>query len=413
MYLERAYRQITLVSYGNEYLNNSVNSEIIDRHPLLFNHFPILRDTQHGTLLCGSASHILSSLIKLGAYKLSLHISHDLKLELQNTRNFSFSTSKHDFCIIVHFNDSTYKVLIQSDELPLWQEADDANSVHKSYEDYRKRISYDYSNYYQNVEIYTLHDLALENTSTIERDLTPLNWDNFFKDTESYLYKTETAKKYGIYPITLDTNNCYEGNLFNRSKVEQYPLLPFTIRQNYASNLIENIAILEHQYTGASHPKNEYSDYIQMDDNEQKEFNQAYDALINIQPIIFKHCANHYQNSGIHNSNYFSGQLSNNDSLNNTSILSELSQPHQTYPVENEKIDSIETKEVSTPRLLNILKFFWWILWCYCALWTLTYFTAHWGNIFIITFALFYALYRSLKSKRLPINLKLRHKKDR
>jgi large subunit ribosomal protein L20 len=48
VYLNRAYRQIAFVSYGNEYLNGAVDTEILDRHPLLFNHFPILRDTKYG-----------------------------------------------------------------------------------------------------------------------------------------------------------------------------------------------------------------------------------------------------------------------------------------------------------------------------------------------------------------------------
>lgn len=35
MYLPRIYRQIALVSYGNEFLTGGVDSELLDRHSLL------------------------------------------------------------------------------------------------------------------------------------------------------------------------------------------------------------------------------------------------------------------------------------------------------------------------------------------------------------------------------------------
>ena len=99
MYLNRAYRQIAFVSYGNEYLNGAVDTEFLDRHPLLFNHFPILRDTKYGTLLCGSASHLLGRLQESGAIKLSLHVAQDLHMELNDSSIFYFSTDKESFCI--------------------------------------------------------------------------------------------------------------------------------------------------------------------------------------------------------------------------------------------------------------------------------------------------------------------------
>lgn len=393
MYLNRAYRQIAFVSYGNEYLNGAVDTEILDRHPLLFNHFPILRDTKYGTLLCGSASHLLSRLQESGAIKLSLHVAQDLHMELNDSSIFYFSTDEESFCIVVHYPHNEYKVLIHSDEKPTWQ----------SFDKHGNKDFYDYSNYYQNVEAYTLHHPSPQAISTIEQDLKPINWDTFFKDTEARLYFNDMAKQYGSYPIPLDINNCYVGDLFNDSIKEHYPIFPFTIRKNYASNLIENTALLEQQYSAASHSKNEYSDYVQMNSNERDTFSAAYNQLTLLRPLIFKHCANQYQFSDIKNCNYLSNipettkdssfsiekntvQIpTSNDGVENTTHLKDIE--HQ-----------VETKSVavSSFHLFKIMKFLWHIIWCYCALWTLAFYSVSWGNTFILTIAFLYALYKSI-----------------
>ncbi|MEJ5037113.1 hypothetical protein WH285_09185 [Acinetobacter johnsonii] len=391
MYLNRAYRQIAFVSYGNEYLNGAVDTEILDRHPLLFNHFPILRDTKYGTLLCGSASHLLSRLQESGAIKLSLHVAQDLHMELNDSSIFYFSTDEESFCIVVHYPHNEYKVLIHSDEKPTWQ----------SFDKHGNKDFYDYSNYYQNVEAYTLHHPSPQAISTIEQDLKPINWDTFFKDTEARLYFNDMAKQYGSYPIPLNINNCYVGDLFNDSIKEQYPIFPFTIRKNYASNLIENTALLEQQYSAASHSKNEYSDYVQMNSNERDTFSAAYNQLTLLRPLIFKHCANQYQFSDIKNCNYLSNipettkdfsiekntvQIpTSNDVVENTAHLKDIE--HQ-----------VETKSVavSSFNLFKIMKFLWYIIWCYCALWTLAFYSVSWGNTFILAIAFLYALYKSI-----------------
>lgn len=211
------------------------------------------------------------------------------------------------------------------------------------------------------------------------------------------------AKQYGSYPIPLDINNCYVGDLFNDSIKEQYPIFPFTIRKNYASNLIENTALLEQQYSAASHSKNEYSDYVQMNSNERDTFSAAYNQLTLLRPLIFKHCANQYQFSDIKNCNYLSNipettkdssfsiekntvQIpTSNDVVENTAHLKDIE--HQ-----------VETKSValSSFNLFKIMKFLWYIIWCYCALWTLAFYSVSWGNIFIFIIAFLYALYKSI-----------------
>lgn len=91
MYLERAYRQVAFVSYGNEFLTSAMDSEILDRHPLLFTHFPILRDLEKGTLLTGSASHLLNHLKMQGLYKISLHFASDVFQLLTDSQIFDFN----------------------------------------------------------------------------------------------------------------------------------------------------------------------------------------------------------------------------------------------------------------------------------------------------------------------------------
>ncbi|MEN3969141.1 hypothetical protein [Acinetobacter sp. BWR-L5] len=313
-------------------------------------------------------------------------------MELNDYSIFYFSTDEESFCIVVHYPHNEYKVLILSEEKPTWQ----------SFDEYGNKDFYDYSNYYQNVEAYTLHHPSPQAISTIEQDLKPIDWDTFFKDTEARLYFNDMAKQYGSYPIPLDINNCYVGDLFNDSIKEQYPIFPFTIRKNYASNLIENTSLLEQQYSAASHSKNEYSDYVQMNSNERDTFSAAYNQLTLLRPLIFKHCANQYQFSDIKNCNYLSNipettkdssfsiekntvQIpTSNDVVENTAHLKDIE--HQ-----------VETKSVavSSFNLFKIMKFLWHIIWCYCALWTLAFYSVSWGNTFILTIAFLYALYKN------------------
>lgn len=393
MYLDQAYRQITLVSYGNEYLKGAIDSDLLDRHPLLFDHFPILRDLDHGTLLCGSASHLLEHLKSLGATKISLHLSSDLVDDLIDSKRFTFFNSESSFCIAVHFQDSTFKVLVFSKEIPSLQ----------SYDDTDYPIFSNYSSYYDNTETYTLHELSETSISNIQKDVAPVDWQSFFNFVQNSLYPNDIAKRYGIYPIPLDNNNCYEGNLFNSEKEEQYPLLPFTIRKNYASNLIKNTAILEKYYASASHCKNEYNDYIQMDDDEKKQFATATRNLTFLHPLILKNCANHYQDSGFENTNFFSGStlslnpnhISNFDVLINQNINVDESPNDQSNLTSG--LDDKEEVPRTTFSFWNVLKFFWYLIWCYCAIWTLTNFVVQWGNIVISTCALIYAIYKISK----------------
>lgn len=388
MYLERVYRQISLVTYGNEYLKGAVESKILDRHPLLFNHFPILRNNQYGTLLCGSASHMLHHLKIQGATKLSLHLASDLDLQIDESDIYYFSTHSQNFCIAVQFPEEKFKILILSDE-----KASSQNYAQDSHEKF-----YNYSNYYDHTEIFTLHEISQSTIEIIKNDLKPIDWEIFFINMQSTLYCNEIAKKYGLYPIPFDTNNNYQGDLFNSDKQEQYPLLPFTIRKNYASNLIENTAILRKYYDSASHPKNENSDYIRMNDEEKEKFDYAVSILDKLHPVILKHCANHYQNSGFLNTNYFSGILESSESISSnlqiepSFILNSL--PSETEVDHRQTSDDDHDIKPGPSRIIGLLKFSWYLIWCYCAIWTLTNFVVQWGNIVISTVALFYAIYK-------------------
>lgn len=395
MYFDQAYRQIAFVTYGNEYLKGSVESELLDRHPLLFNHFPILRDLERGTLLCGSASHLLSHLKSLGATKISLHTSSDLINDLTDSKLFTFFNSESSFCIAVHFQNHIVKVLIFSKEQPSFQIYDDT--------DYP--VYSNYANYYDNTETYTLHELSESSISIIQKDLASIDWQSFFNFVQNNLYPNEIAKRYGIYPIPLDNNNCYEGDLFNSQKEEQYPLLPFTIRKNYASNLIKNTAILEKYYASASHCKNEHNDYLQMNDDKKKQFYIATRNLTRLHPIIIKNAANHYQGSGFQNTNYFSAHaISTNHNCNSnfhvqidqaTKGYESISSYDETFLLAESDLQKEKPK--TSLSFIGVLKFFWYLIWCYCAIWTLTNFVAQWGNIVISTCALIYAIYKISK----------------
>lgn len=161
MYLPRIYRQIALVSYGNEFLTGAVDSELLDRHPLLFTHFPILRNIDQGNLLAGSASHFLSYLKLQGLEKISLHSTSILANYLGESELFNFFQAEDEFCIICHFSQQQFKVLLHCEEKPLWQ----------SYDNDGYPLYSDYNNYHDSVENYVLKDLPIEVVPCITEDL--------------------------------------------------------------------------------------------------------------------------------------------------------------------------------------------------------------------------------------------------
>lgn len=379
MYLERAYRQVAFVSYGNEYLSGSVDSEILDRHPLIFTHFPILRDLEYGTLLAGSASHLLNHLKIQGLDKISLHFSSELLPPLLDSKIFYFNVSEYSFCIVCHFPNQIFKVLIHVDEKPLWQEYDENNFPLQS----------DYNNYHESVENYVLMDISSEFTDKILADLQPISWKSFYDDYQNKVYNFEISKRYGTFPVPLTENNCYEGNLYK--KEEQFPLLPFSLKRNYASNLIINAAALTHAFNVESHSKNEYAAYWHMSENEKKEFSKANQTLDELFPILLKHSANHYQDSALHTQRQLHTSFATPSKIIENSLDDSINHSNIN---DTENIQSDE--KTSGFNWFGLIKFLWFMLWCYCALWALAYFTVHWGNIFVFAIAFLYTLYKIL-----------------
>lgn len=367
MYLERAYRQVTFVSYGNEFLSGSVDSEVLDRHPLLFTHFPILRDAEKGTLLAGSASHLLNHLKAQGLYKISLHLASDVITPLADSQFFDFDTGDQNFCILCHFPNQLFKVLIHGDEKPLWQEYDTNQCPLQS----------NYNNYHNNVENYVLMNVSPEFIDKILVDLQPLPWKLFYEEYQNQVYAFEISKRYGTFPVPLTESNCYVGDSYKTN--EQYPLLPFNLRHNYTSNLIINAAALNQHFNVESHGKNEYAEYWHMSENEKINFTQASHSLDEFFPVLLKHSANHYKDAAI-----------DPLALQNIPFIS-------TSNLENIEPKNSKSNEVSAGfKWFRLIKFLWFMLWCYCALWTLAYFTVRWGNILILGFACLYALYKIL-----------------
>lgn len=366
MYLATAYRQVALVSYGNEFLTDTIDSEILDRHPLLFTHFPVLRDLEHGTLLAGSASHILNHLKIQGLYKISLHFASEVSPPLPDSQIFDFYDREQDFCIVCHFPNQIFKVLIHVEEKPLWQEYD-ANQF---------PLQSNYNNYHDSVENYVLMDVSPDFSDKILADLQPFSWQSFYNDYQNKVYAFEISKRYGSFPVPLTESNCYEGDLYQ--KEEQFPLLPYSLKRNYVSNLIINAVALRYRFNNESHPKNEYADYWHMSEEEKIQFSQADRTLDQIFPILLKHSTNHYQDA----------------------VLNVQTQPRTSFIPSSKTIESTETSPGF--KWFGLIKFLWFMLWCYCALWTLTCFILYWGNIFVLAIAFLYALYKILPKSDKP-----------
>ncbi|USA52031.1 hypothetical protein NDN13_11045 [Acinetobacter sp. C32I] len=379
LHLPRIYRQIALVSYGNEFLTGGVDSELLDRHPLLFTHFPILRNIEQGNLLAGSASHFLSFLKSQGLEKISLHSASNLSNYLNESELFNFTQGDSDFCIVCHFPQQQLKALIHCEEKSLWQ----------SYDNDGYPLYSDYNNYHDSVENYVLIDLPVVAISSITEDLKPISWQSFFNEYQEKIYHFAVARRFGSYPVPLTDNNCYEGDMYQIE--EQFPVLPYNLKKNYASILMLNAARLKSQFDNESHIKNDNGDYWHMSETEKLEFDTARNTLEEFHILILKYTANQYQNSNIshqhdqHNAFKFSPK-----SLDTIEFSS-------TPPPLAEHETSSFTEPQPHFHWSGIIKFLWSMLWCYCALWTLAYFAVDWGNLFILILAFIYAIYKVLK----------------
>ena len=380
LHLPRIYRQIALVSYGNEFLTGAVDSELLDRHPLLFTHFPILRNIEQGNLLAGSASHFLNYLKLQGLKKISLHSASILSDYLGESELFNFSQVEGDLCIVCHFSQQQLKVLLHCEEKPLWQ----------SYDNDGYPLYSDYNNYHDSVENYILIDLPTSAISIIDEDLKPISWQNFFNEYQEKIYHFAVAQRFGNYPIPLTDNNCYEGDMYQIE--EQFPVLPYNLKKNYASILMLNAARLKSQFDNESHIKNDNGDYWQMSENERLEFDTVRNILEEFHALILKYAANQYKTSNIsHHHDQYNAFKFTPKTQNSANI------PPITAPLAEHETTSIIEPQLRF-RWLGVMKFLWSMLWCYCALWALAYFAVHWGNLFILILALFYAIYKVLKN---------------
>ena len=228
-------QQLTLVSYGNEYLTQNMSFSHWVDHAIFNQHAFAFRDLISQHLLAQHFQIWLEGLKKQGVYKLSLHNSSILNDEKNPNSNVELLPITH---FIVSHDKQKKSAWIFGKELAEWYQADNDFDVPTSQ---RSNVRF------ESLWRFELHSKLIKR---VEQDLIQPNWDDIQLYTNNDLFEnkfaqgfTEPANRdlpyYGIIPSDLDSAD--------RSPVAEskyLPLLPTEYQADYAHTMLHRLEAL-------------------------------------------------------------------------------------------------------------------------------------------------------------------------
>lgn len=298
-------QQLTLVTYGNEYLSHNYNLSQWVKHSIFNQHIFAFRDLASQHLLAQHFQVWLEGLKKQGATRLSLHNSSLLLDEKNPNPNVELLPYPH-FIVSHHANKKV--AWIFGKELAEWYTAEndyEAPTLQKI--DLR-------------VETMWRFDLNPSYTKRVEADLQMPNWEDIQIYTDNELFDHRLAQGFKA-PLNLDLP--YYGYIKAQSldtdlpkKSIDLPLLPEDFSGEYANETLHRLDALAthiHLQLAQSHTENAevptHETQLNLRHFEQK--------LEDLTAKFVTKAANHYKNARIHKvemSSPLDDDLSNNSS---------------------------------------------------------------------------------------------------
>lgn len=275
-------QQLTLITYGNEYLNNEMGFQGWINHPIFNQHLFLFRDLNSQHLLAQHFQIWLEGLKKEGCQRISLHHSSLITDEQNPNANVELLPLTH--FIVSHHAKNKYAWMIGK-ELAEWYSADNDYEVPEA-----QRINIQQDTFWR-------YELNPKLFKKIAADLQQPNWDDIHEYTEDELFKNTHAKGF-IEPLAQDLPY-YGLDLAtitdeNTETINRVSLLPTNYAADYAHRTLTRLdALSTYIQNKIQQPYHEDgSEYTPEEQLMTRHFAQKLDDLS--AKFIVK-VANHYQ----------------------------------------------------------------------------------------------------------------------
>lgn len=275
-------RQLTLVTYGNEYLTQGISFSRWVNHAIFNRHAFGFRDLTNQHLLAQHFQIWLEGLKKQGVYRLSLHSASILNDEQNPNANVELLAIPH---FIVSHDQQKKTAWIFGKELAEWYSAD---NDYEAPEQQRPNLR---------TEIFWRYDLNAKLIKRIEQDLVQPNWDDIQVYTDNELFDTQYAKG---FPEPVNQDLPYYGLDETQYTTEdsglKLALLPTDYQADYAHQTFCRIDALENFISAKlKHPYDENEQIMSPED--QMNLRHFLQKVEDLKSKFIVKVANHYKSA--------------------------------------------------------------------------------------------------------------------
>ncbi|AXY59193.1 hypothetical protein [Acinetobacter sp. WCHAc010052] len=277
-------QQLTLVTYGNEFLTQNLSFQRWLQHSIFNQHLMQFRDLSTQHLLAQHFQIWLEGLKKQGCYRISLHCSAILNDEKNPNPNVELLPVAH---FIVSHEQNKKTAWILGKELPEWYNADNDYEIPENQKAAVRQ------------EVFWKFELNPKLAKSVDTDLQQPNWDDIHQYTESELFQTRFAADLKA-PLTL--NQPYDGltdtvsSTLNETaeQTQNLSLLPTDYQADFAHQSLHRLEALQKLIQQKiKHPYNDEGVPLQPDEQlNLRHFSQKLDDLT--AKFVVK-VANHYK----------------------------------------------------------------------------------------------------------------------
>jgi hypothetical protein len=274
-------QQLTLVTYGNEFLNKELSFNRWKQHPIFDQHLFVFRDLISQHLLAQHFQIWLEGLKKQGTKRLSLHSSSLLNDEQNPNANVELLPFAH---FIVSHEANKKIAWIFGKELAEWYNADNDFEVPTAQQNPLRH------------ETFWRFELNSKLAKRIDADLQPPNWDDIQSYTQTELFNSPLIQGF-VEPT--QSNLPYFGyvaktNTENELNPQKLALIPTDYPADFAHKSLYRLEALNHYiHNKLQHPQHEDGSLLSAD--EQLNLRHFSQKLEDLQAKFIVKVANHYQ----------------------------------------------------------------------------------------------------------------------
>lgn len=280
-------QQLTLVTYGNEYLSQNLSFNYWVQHSIFNQHNLRFRDLMSQHLLAQHFQIWLEALKKQGSHRISLHSSSLLIDEKNPNANVELLAIPH-FIVSHELNKKT--AWIFGKELPEWYSADNDYEAPKPQQEHCRQ------------ETFWRFDLNPKLAKRVDADLQQPNWDDIQTYTDNELFDSKFAQGFSepanrdfpYYGLTQAETENAEGSPLLESKY--LPLLPTEYQADYAHTTLHRLeALSSYIQHKQQHPF--HADGSELTPEEQLNLRHFSQKLDDLRAKFIVKVANHYQSA--------------------------------------------------------------------------------------------------------------------